>query len=161
MTEEHAKPQRRWLVPALLLSLALNLLIVGIVVGFAISPKASRNSDQLSGNARSLIGAPFVRALPQEDRQALIKAIRAENGRLRENRAALRARFEAFLGALRADPFEPAAVEKLLQEQRTVAIRRQQIGESLLIERLNAMSPAERAEYADRLAHALRRLRRD
>ncbi len=160
MTEEQAKPRRRWLVPALLVSLAMNLLIVGIVVGFAISPKAP-NSNRVGGNARSLIGAPFVQALPQEDRQALFKAIGAERGRLRENREALRARFEALLGALQADPFEPEAVSELLQEQRSVAIRRQRIGETLLIERLNEMSSAERAEYADRLAHALRRLRRN
>ncbi|MGI9393616.1 MAG: periplasmic heavy metal sensor [Boseongicola sp.] len=160
MTDEQAKPPRRWLVPALLVSLAVNLLIVGVVVGFVVSPKAS-NLDHVGGSTRSLIGAPFVRALPQDDRQALMKAIGAERGRLRENREALRARFEALLGALNADPFDPEAVAKLLQEQRTVAIRRQQIGESLLIERLKSMTPAERADYSDRLAHALRRLRRD
>ena len=161
MTEESTKPQRRWLVPALLVSLAINLLIVGIVVGFAISPKGPKNTERVSGHARSIIGAPFVRALPKEDRQALVKAIGAERGRLRENRAALRARFEALLIALRADPFDAVAISQLLQDQRSVAIRRQRIGENLLVERLSAMSPDERAAYAERLAHALRRLRRD
>ncbi|MGI9391044.1 MAG: periplasmic heavy metal sensor [Boseongicola sp.] len=160
MTEEQAKPQRRWLVPALLVSLAINLLIVGIVVGFVISSKPPI-PDRVGDNVRSLIGAPFVQALPKEDRQALMKAIGAERGRLRENREALRARFEALLGALQADPFEPAAIAMLLQKQRSVAIRRQQIGESLLIERLKTMTLDERDQYADRLAHALRRLRRD
>ncbi len=161
MSEEHPKPRRRWLIPALLVSLAINLLIVGIVVGFAVSPNAPRNTDRVGGPARSIIGEPFVRALPKKDRQALIKAIGAERGRLRENRAALRARFEALLVALRADPFETEAVSQLLQEQRSVAIRRQRIGEAILIERLAAMSPDERAAYAERLAHSLRRLRRD
>jgi uncharacterized membrane protein len=161
MNEENSKPRRRWLMPALLMSLALNLLIVGIVVGFAISPNSPRNIDRVGGNTRSMIGKPFVRALPHEERQALIKAIRAESGRLRENRNALRERFEALLVSLRADPFEPEAVARLLQEQRSVAVRRQKIGEELLIGRLAAMSPDQRTAYADRLAHALRRFRRD
>ncbi len=161
MSEELPRPKRRWLMPTLLISLAINLLIVGIVVGFAISPKGHRNADRAGGHARSIIGEPFVRALPQADRQALIKAIGAERGRLRENRAALRDRFEALLVALHADPFDADAISQLLGEQQSVAASRQRIGEGLLIERLTAMSPDERAAYAERLAHALRRLRRD
>ncbi|MEK6217418.1 MAG: periplasmic heavy metal sensor [Boseongicola sp.] len=161
MNEEVAKPKRRWLIPTLFVSLAFNLLIVGIFVGFVASPNSPRNSDRNDGHMRSMIGEPFVRALPRQERQALIKAIRAESGRLRENRDALRARFEALLVSLRASPFEPEAVARLLQEQSSVAVRRQQIGEEILINRLAAMSPNQRATYADQLAHALRRLRRD
>ena len=154
-------PRRRWVMPVLAISLICNMLIVGIVAGFALSNKGGKGGERLDGPARSLVGTPFIRALEPQDRRALYQEIRRDEERLRENRSALRARFEALLNALNADPFDAEAVRMILKEQRVIALRRQDIGEALLVEQITSLSPEERAAYAERLARDLRRLRRE
>ena len=158
---DQTAPKRRWVMPLLAVSLVLNMLVVGIVAGFYFANGGGKDRDRMDGPARSLVGIPFIRALEPENRRALAQDIRRDEDRLRENRSALRARFEALLDALNADPFDPQAVQTILREQRELAIRRQDIGETLLVEQLQTLSPDERAAYAKRLARDLRRLRRE
>lgn len=147
-------------MPLLFVSLALNLLVVGAFVGRALSPDAPFKRDRIAGPVRSVIGEPFVRALTREDRAALLKDLGDQGPRIRENRESLRARFDAFLTALRSDPFQPDEVRRLLSEQRGVAQGRQELGEELLLNRLQDMSAEERAAYADRLEKNLRNIRK-
>ncbi len=160
MTEKPT-PKRRWVKPLLAVSLICNMLIIGVVAGIVIDNRGKDRGERLDGPARSVVGIPFVRALEPEDRRALYQEIRRDDDRLRENRSALRARFEALLTALNTEPFDPEAVQVILQEQREIALRRQNIGEALLVEQLSRLDPTERAAYADRLARDLRRLRRE
>lgn len=159
-TTEQPTPRRRWLVPLLIASLALNLLVAGAILGRSLSPETQRGKDRVAGPIRSVVGEPFVRALTREDRQALLADIRKEGPRIRENRESLRDRVEAFLTALRSEPFEPEVVRQLMEEQRSVAQGRQELGEVLLLNRLGAMTAEQRSAYADRLAKGLKNLRR-
>lgn len=160
MTDMPEPKRRRWVTPLLIASLAFNLMIVGLVVGRSLSPDGPHRSGFDPGPSRGLVGEPFVRALPSEERRALVRDILENRSQIRENRDSLRKRFEAFLEALRADPYEPETVGKLLLEQRNVAIGRQEIGEDLLLRRIEAMSDDERSAYADRLEDSLRRFTR-
>lgn len=156
MTETTRQP-RRWVLPLLFVSLALNLLVMGVVIGWLASGGGAKRAEY--GSARGLVGEPFLRALPDSERRAFMRDVAREAPRIRESRESLRTRFEAFLTALRTEPYDPATVAGLLQEQRTVALRRQDIGEQFLLQRLEEMSPAQRKEYADALENSLRRLR--
>ena len=160
MSEQPQSRRGRWVMPLLFVSLALNLLVVGAVIGRSFSPDRPDRNDRVSGQVRSVIGEPFVRALDRDDRRALLSDVRRESKKFRENRESLRARFEAFLAALRADPFVPEDVQRLLQDQRQVAQGRQELGEGLLLNRLSEMDAAERSDYADRLENSLKALRR-
>lgn len=151
--------KRRWIMPLLFTSLAVNLLVAGVVIGALLSPDGPRNRSEI-GPGRGVIGEPFIRALPRSERRALAEDVRKMSPQIREGRENLRQRFEAFLTALRADPFDPAAISRLLAEQRGVAVGRQEIGERLLMKRLEAMTPEQRAAYADALEKSLRNLRR-
>lgn len=144
-------------MPLLFVSLAANLLIVGVVVGWSFS---DGGKDRPKGPIRGVLGEPFVRALPEDARQAIRNDIANERSRISESRNALRDRFEAFLTALRSDPFVPEDIARLLGEQRQVGIMRQEFGEELLMRRLNEMSAEERSLYADRLEKQLKKLRR-
>ncbi len=158
---DKAPSRRRWVTPVLAVSLMCNMLIVGVVAGFVLSNRGGENGARIDGPARSLVGIPFIRALEPDDRRDLYRKIERDGDRLRENRSALRARFEALLTALTADAFDPNTVQSILEEQREIALRRQSIGEVLLIEQLTQMSATEREKYAERLARDLRRLRRE
>ncbi|MEL6799059.1 MAG: periplasmic heavy metal sensor [Pseudomonadota bacterium] len=146
-----------WMRITLVVSLALNLLVIGIVVGALATRGGREDGTRPLGALRDLGPTPFIVALDPEHRRDLAQSMRGEAASLRENREELRTRFEALLAALRADPFDPDAVAALLGEQRQVGARRQAIGEKLLLDHLASMSGAERAAYADRLDKSLRR----
>lgn len=161
MNETTPEPpkKRRWVMPLLFVSLAANLMIAGLVLGSILSPDSPRNRGE-QGPARGVIGEPFIRALPKDERRALIRDVMQNRGQIRESRESLRQRFEAFLVVLRTDPYDPAEAARLLGEQRKVAVDRQEIGEALLMKRLEDMTPEQRIAYADALEKSLRRLRK-
>lgn len=155
MSEVEKKP-RRWLFPLLFISLAANLLVAGVVVGWIASHGVDRRPEDRV--VRGLVGEPFLRALPEDQRRAMLRDVMREAPRIRESRESLRTRFEAFLSALRAEPYDPSIAADLMRNQRDVALRRQDIGERLLLERLEAMTPEQRQDYASALERSFRRL---
>ena len=147
------KAPRRWGKILLFVSLAFNLLVVGLVAGALIGGPRDRDRNPV---LRDLGFGPFVWALPREDQKALRDAMRGEEGSFRENRARIRSQFEAILTALRADPYDPAEVERLVVAQQDRISERQTLGKRILLDRIEVMSPAERVAYADKLATALK-----
>ncbi len=145
---------RRWVRIALVVSLALNLLVVGLVAGAILGGPRDRDRNPA---LRDLGFGPFVAALPRADRREMGRAIAREAGAFRENRAEMRAMFEAFLTALRAEPYDPDAVQRIVSGQQAKVSERQDLGRRLLLERIEAMDSAGRAGYADALDAALRR----
>ena len=134
----------------LLVSLAANLLVAGLVVGAAVDrggPGGAR------GRAPGPL-APLVMALPQEDRRAVVDAFR--EGRKDGGHEVRRQRLDALLDALRADPFDPAAVREELAWQRRGTEDRLARAEALLVRRLGEMAAADRRAYADALAGRIR-----
>jgi uncharacterized membrane protein len=160
-TDTPPKAQRRWLLPLLFLSLAANLLVIGVIAGAFLSPDGPRRSSSEDQRAvRGVLGEPFFQALPRAERRAMMRDVLANRDQLREGREALRTRVENFLAALRAETFDREEVERLLAEQRQAASRRQDFGEGLLLDRLETMTATERAAYADALEERLRGLKR-
>ncbi|MEN9411476.1 MAG: hypothetical protein RL216_3450 [Pseudomonadota bacterium] len=137
---------------ALGVSVALNLLVAGLVAGAMLREGGPR--DRM---LRDLDFGPLTEALSDADRDALRRAFVARSGGFRDVRAEMRADFDALLRALRVEPFDAEAVRGLLLGQQARVQDRLMLGQDLLLERLTAMSPAARAEFADRLEQRLRR----
>jgi len=149
------KPRKRRIGRVVLfVSLALNLLVAGLVLGAVVHDHRDRDRNPA---LRHLGFGPFVDALPRSDRRALLLSMRREAGSFRENRAALRQLFEEFLVVLRDESFDADRVRDLIRAQRDHIGSRQALGEDLLLERLQMMSPEQRAAYADRLEKKLRK----
>jgi len=141
----------------LVVSLALNLLVAGMIGGAVLSgggPGAAREA------ARDLAGMPFVRALSPQDRRAFVRELRGQRDSLRESRAELLARFESLLATLRAEDLDVVALERILKAQREAAAAHQRLGERLVLAQFEEMTVDERRAYADRLEVDLRRPRR-
>lgn len=156
-----APKPRRWVTPLLFLSLAVNLLIAGLVAGAFLSPDGPRRSgDEDQRAIRGVLGEPFFRALPKDERRAMVRDIIGNREQFREGREVLRERFEGFLATLRTESFDRAQAERLLGQQREAAIKRQTLGEDLLLDRLEAMTPEQRSAYADELETRLKGLKR-
>ena len=136
---------------ALALSVALNLAVAGLAVG------AWLGDGPRKGMPRDMTFGPFSEALDESDRRAIRHSLLAKVGEFRAQREAAQAEFQTLLTALRADPFDPAAMRTALASIETRNAERLQLGRTLIENRLIEMSPKERAAFADRLEKGLRR----
>lgn len=143
---------------ALIVSLALNLLVVGVVGGAMMSGGRWHHDGPPRVQA---IGGPLTRALAPEDRRALAREMHAARHDRSWSRERMRAEMAGLIADLRARPFNAQAVEARLAAMQGRFQERIEQGQALLVERLAQMDDADRAAYAERLEAELQRHRRD
>ena len=137
------------------ISVALNLAVAGLVFG------AWLHGGPFRGIGHDLSFGPFSEALSPEDRRSIGKALMADRATIRAGREAAKAEFDNLLTALRADPFDPAAVDAALATIVTRNAGRLEKGQALLQARIVEMSATDRLAFADRLEGALKHGPRD
>jgi uncharacterized membrane protein len=136
----------RWL---LIGSLALNLLVVGAVAGVALR---LAGGDRMPPPAeRSLGFGPWSGGLERSDYRALRKGFEASGQDLRDMRRAERADRAALVAALRADPFDPKALDDVAARMQARTLARLDLGQQLIRGHVLAMTPDQRRAFADRL----------
>lgn len=140
---------------ALAVSVALNLAVAGLAAG------AWLRDGPRGGMPRDMSFGPFSEALDDADRKSIRRSLLERVGEFREQRKAAKAEFEALLVALRAEPFEPAAMQAALAAIEARNSERLELGRTLIETRLIEMSPEARRAFADRLEKGLRRVGRD
>lgn len=135
-------PHRRWKRWALIASLALNVLFVGLVVGAV-----------LRGPPDQAIGGPglwrYAHALPDPYRRELVRTVRRSRSDWGAQRVALRDARGALAEALRAQPFDIDAVATVLANEQRLAGQLADRGNTLLLEQIARMSAEDRSRYAD------------
>ncbi|MGH1329789.1 MAG: periplasmic heavy metal sensor [Paracoccaceae bacterium] len=148
-----------WSRVVLALSLGLNLAVVGLVAGAFMGK--DRNGPPRGYSSRDVGYAPFIAALDRDERRALGGELRRAAPSRAQARSARRASFERILEALRATPYDPAALEAAIAAHREDLANSQKLGQETLVSRLHAMSALERIAYADRLDQILTRPARE
>lgn len=138
---------------ALIWSLAVNLLVLGLILGAVL------NFNKSGGERANTVDGPnpFLRALNREDARKLRAVMSAELGSPGDRRAETRASTQALLTALRADTFAPDAVTQAYQALNMATQRRLDIGQRAVLDHLLSLDADGRADFADRLEDALRR----
>lgn len=151
-------PRRRGLKIALILSLAVNLLLIGLLAGGAMR---TARLDEVAGGRPDL--RALWRALPDEARDHLRETARGSGSAgaySRPDREARRARAAmlnaALAEALRAEPFDLQGFASLLAGDRDEAARRIDAAHQVLAGQIGALSPADRAALAARFEANLR-----
>lgn len=132
----------RWKTWALVTSLAVNVFFVAALLGAGL-----RHHREV----RDISFGPFTEALAPEDRRALRDAFLASAPQAREWRREAAEDIARIATALRAEPWDPAAVEALLLRQSERAEQRFMLGRRLFLERLAQMTPEARAALAIRI----------
>ena len=156
MTEEHATPKAEPAKPrmkpawraVLIASLALNFAVVGVVGGAILSH--DRDDRRHPPRPDSFAG-PLTRALSEEDRRAIGRAMRDHFEGQNSERSSRRAVTAALAEAIRAEPFDRARVEGHLAAMKAEMDRGLIVAQEKLIDRLEGMSPEEREGFAERL----------
>lgn len=144
----------RWLRLLLVVSLAFNLLILGLIGGWAM--KWGKHGPHHMSRVEHL-GGPMTRALDHDDRRAIGKRMRAAFRAEPADQSARHETMAALIGELRKEVFDRDTAEELMAQQRSYLTKRLAIGQSLLLDRLETMTPDARAAYADRLQEGLER----
>jgi uncharacterized membrane protein len=141
---------------ALILSLTLNLLILGMMGGAMLA----HGGPGGRGHIRDVGFGPYTEALSGEDRKALREAFVKAAPDFRAGREEARADVARLAAAIRAEPYDRAAVEAVMASQAARIEERLQLGRGLLLDRLDAMGPEARAALAGRI-ETMRVKRRD
>ena len=142
-----------WMRRALIASLTVNLLVLGVVVGGAINV-ARHGPRQMIAD---ITLGTFTEALSAEDREALRMAAEAENLGLREMNRAAREDYLRLIAAVRSEPWDAATAQAAIAAYGMRTHDRLEAGERLMLQRLSAMGPQGRREFADRLEETMRR----
>jgi len=140
---------------ALAISLALNLLIVGLVGGAIL---AGQGGQREGPGIRTLGLAPFARALPRDSREDMRRRIEADSLDVRRDRSRIGHGLRGLQRALLTDPFDRDAAAQALAGSRDAAAALQARGHAALVETLADMPATERAAVAERLGRAMRRM---
>lgn len=135
----------RWMKVLLALSLALNLLIIGVIAG-AVSRGGSKETARLM---RDVSFGPYTMALTREDRREMRRAIRSQDKAF--DRAGARENFRNFLVVLQAEELDLDQLERVFDTQIALAQTRQGIGKTVLLNQIAGMSVEERRVFAERL----------
>jgi len=146
-------PTPRWLRILLVLSLALNLAVASLLVGFWL-----RGPVPPSGGTLGLDGFRSVfRAMAPEDQTALRQDLRTRRPEMRSARRELgriRAEIHALLGS---DAYSGQALAALLARQAEITGTLSATAQSALVTRIDAMPPERRKRFAARLEEHAKR----
>lgn len=157
------KPEKSawpWTRIALVVSLGVNLLVVGAVAGALLSGGPDPRGTAERRAEKGLPIGPYGRAFSQQDRAELRRAFEARKPLFEQSRRDMRAVAGEIANIVRADPFDPAALKAAFGQQSTLQQAVRAEGQTLLIERLTNMSAAERQAFAEKLEAGLKRGRR-
>lgn len=145
-------PTRRWIKVLLFASLALNIAVAGLALGAMLRHDEARENRSARPDRSS---GPYTASLSRDDRRAIWREMRARQGDDRPDWSQIRADYDAVVMALRTEPFESDVLREIVTRQFDAGIARQQLGNTLLLERIETMTPEERAAFADRLSATL------
>jgi len=146
-TDKPAK-MKMWLRIVLAGSLGLNLAVAGLAVGAMI-----RFRDEARPRPGPTFGVMLFRELDSETRRSLRQTAGGDHGNFHDRK---RAESEAVLTVLRADPFEADALSHLIKTQATAGHDFQSSVQRAWVNKVDAMTAAERASYADELQGRMR-----
>jgi len=132
---------------ALGVSLAFNVLIVGMIAGGVAS---GRHMSGPGGFSADL--GPFARAMSIGERRGLSRELRERPEIGREGIQELGRIQQAFIDALSAEPFDPSALARIFEAERQRGVKVMQIGQDALLRRIGSMNPQQRQDFARRLA---------
>lgn len=150
--------KRGWMKIAFIVSVTANFLVLGTVVGGVIAHRLQPPPPTLERGGDALTFGPLGGAFNREDRQAMRRAAEGRGADFPAMQAAMRSDFTRLEAALTADPFDEAGVRAVLADIRQRTLKRMEIGENLMLERLATMAPKQRERFVERLRRGVERL---
>ena len=137
--ESNVRPPGRWRW-ALIASLALNLLLVGLIAGGVW--RARHHGFPGLGGDFGLMG--FVRELPYDHQPAIREHLQTERKNLRPLRGDVREAWSAANGLLTAEPFDKEKFKAAMAKSRELTAKFEEAVSGILAETAAKLTPDER-----------------
>lgn len=155
-TDTKTKGVPLWVKLLLVMSLALNLAVIGLVGGFFM-----RTKERGPGPGAVNYALPYIASLKHEDRKAIGDALRlkADSGQIMGRRSRV-ADYREMARLLRADTLDVEGVEALLERQQNAAQGRQTAAQGAWVAIVTGYSLEERLAYSERLETFIERGRK-
>jgi Spy/CpxP family protein refolding chaperone len=140
------RSRRRWLIPLLVASLAVNL----VIVGAALSGRFWPHHGERGGLHRSadLMPRAFFAEIDRQRRDELSTIFRTRKLEFRQERRALGAAATAFADALEREPYDAQPVQSAIAEHTAKSHRLIDLGATVAGELTEALAPEERRDLA-------------
>lgn len=154
MTEHSTAPNRpaRWPKVLLVLSLVVNVVVIGLFAGHMIKP------DRHSSDADSQISW-IIRLVPEARRDFTKQHFREIRDDVRAAYMQRGDHLTAIADAIGTKPFSQEMLSSALQTRRDGSQQRQELVQSHLVALLAEFTPEERAEFSSNLKGFLDRLK--
>jgi hypothetical protein len=137
---------------ALAVSVALNLGVAGLVGGLALNGGPGGHGDRM---VRDMGFGPFDAVFSPLDRGVLRKAIAGKMGDFRSMRRQVQGDLTTILTALRAEPYDQAAVAASFDALTQHMTDRVTLGSTVVRDYVTALPPEARLGFADRLEQVI------
>ncbi|MGE0211419.1 MAG: periplasmic heavy metal sensor [Parvibaculaceae bacterium] len=144
-----AAGRARWLMPALVVSLALNLLVAGMFVADYMRPEPRGRGGTPSFS--EILPRSFFRELPDERRAEFRSVFRKNRPAFREDRQALRDSALAVADRLSAQPFDDAATRAAIDAYGNRSRELIDLGMTVANEIVAGLTPEERLKLAEHI----------
>lgn len=148
-----APPARGWTRTILILSLAVNLLLVGLITGAVLRS----GPPGWGGMLGELNLGPVTEALSKADKAELRRAFLRDHPDFRTQRRDAQQDVAAILDVLRAPVLDRPALEAIFLRQSERSAKRMDRARTAVLDVIAAMSPEDRRAFGDRLEQALTR----
>lgn len=150
MTPEPAgKPERRWLGPAFLVSLAFNLFLVALIsVALVKGPPGGEFGPPPRGEGAALLHGAF-KELPEEDRKEIRRAMREKFREIRPHFSEMQEAREALADAVAAEPYDENAVRAAFDEVSRAMTAMSDMGRDAMLDGFARLTPEQRQRVAD------------
>lgn len=142
----------RWPKLLLLLSLAVNVIVIGLFAGYMMKPERSGRGPD---NQIKWI----IKLVPEARRDFTKEHFSEIRDEVRSAYMQRSDHLSAIVTAIRVEPFDREGLEAALQARRDGSKLRQKMVQSHMVTLLEAFTPAERIEFADNLDGFLARLK--
>lgn len=140
-----------WMKAALVVSLSINLAVLGVVGGAALR----QQDPALDGLDRRQ--TRIVALMPESRRAEAAAALRAQAAQVQSVKGALEAADSALLESMRSEPFAPDRLATALANRREAQTELTTLTHSQLVALTAKMTETERRELAERMDAAARR----
>ena len=146
------KASRRWLGPAFLASLALNLFLVALIAVAFVRGPADRGFGLPRGHEPALMHGVF-KELPEEDRQLIRRTMRERFREIRPHIRQSRKARDELADALAAQPYDEAAAHAAFDRMAAAMAAMSDAGRDAMMEMFAKLTPEQR----QRMAEAMRK----
>jgi len=157
MTEKKTNPKRSWMKALLIVSLGLNLAVVGLVIG----AKLSGHGDKRAHFAGATGLRMFMHALPDDQRREVRRYFRVHRTQVHVNGDAMREAMQTIHVAIIARPFNPDALYTAFATQRVHITTSTRDAQKAFVEIISQMTDAQRTVYVNTMKEQRRQWRKD